>query len=76
MGIKGKIYMKEVVQNTSRKFGSSDEYVQAYVVGEDGSIVPAFLTKNAIEESIVTASKNPEDVQEKQSFVSRVFFGS
>jgi hypothetical protein len=75
MGIKGKIYMNEVIFNTDRKFGSSDEYVQVYVVAEDGKLVPAFFTKKAIEEAMYTAYKNPEDVEDEQSWISKVFFG-
>jgi hypothetical protein len=75
MGIKGKIYMTDVVTNTERKFGSSEEYVQAYVVAEDGKLVPAFFTKHVIEEAMYIAYKNPEDVQKKQSMISRFIFG-
>lgn len=54
------IYLKEVVANTDRKFGSDTAYYPAWV---DTTVryVPAVFTAHEIEMAVERAKKNPED---------------
>jgi hypothetical protein len=70
--MKSKIYLKEIVENKDRKFGSLLEYYPARVETEDGKVFNALFTENDINEAMLRAESNPEDIP-KTGFLESIF---
>lgn len=62
--MKSKLYIKEIVENKDRKFGSILQYYPAKVELDDGSIENALFTEDQINVALERASENPEDIPE------------
>ena len=71
--VKSIVYMRELVDNKDRRFGSALTYNPAYVELPDKTTVPALFTSSAIEDAIQRAKVNPEDVGEREGFIERIF---
>lgn len=56
------IKLSEKVDNTERKFGEAQEYFPVEIILEDGTETWAMFTKSDIENAMVRASKNKEDI--------------
>jgi len=70
--MKSKIYLKEVVDNKYRKFGSNLEYYPVRLENNDGSFTDALFTKGQLERAIKRAIVNPEDIPEL-TFLQSIF---
>ena len=51
----------EIVENTSRRFGSANDYCVVYVQ-VDGEVVPLMMTPRECGMALDRAAKNPEDM--------------
>ena len=51
----------EIVENTSRRFGSAEDYCVVYVQ-VDGEVVPLMMTPRECGMALDRAAKNPEDM--------------
>ena len=63
----------EVVENKDRKFGSATEYYPIYIKRRNGDLVPALFTLDQIQSAIDRATKNPEDIEEKATWIDIIF---
>ena len=61
--MESKLFTKEIVINTDRRFGSAQRYQACTIDG-----VPALFTLNACEVAKRCAANNPEDIPEVKSF--------
>lgn len=50
------------VENTQRRFGSAVVYYSAQVIQPNGEMRPALLTQDAVNEGLLRALRNPEDL--------------
>jgi hypothetical protein len=67
------IVIAESVPNGCRKFGSIDRYFPVWV-NDAGEWSPALLSRGQIEEAMLRAKGNPEDVPpRRRSLLERVF---
>lgn len=71
--MKSKIYLKEIVNNKDRKFGSTLAYYPIRIEDEDGVVANALFTKSQIDKAIIRADRNPEDIPDKT--VWQIIFG-
>jgi len=72
--IDSKIYLKELVENTERRFGSDTEYYPVYIEDKNGDVYPALFTCAQIEAAMHRASVNTEDMpEEDKSFFDWLF---
>jgi len=62
--MKSRIYLKEIVENKERKFGSTLQYYPVKVELNDGSVENALFTEDQINVALDRASENPEDIPE------------
>lgn len=60
-GVRGAIYAAERVQNTERRFGSANEYLQAYLIQHGQQPSPLQFTPDQIRDAADRAKANPED---------------
>ena len=56
------IDLRQPVGNTARKFGEATEYFRAEVVDATGATHVALLTRDAVQEGLLRALRNPEDL--------------
>lgn len=56
------IDLRHPVDNTARKFGEATEYFRAAVVDAAGAAHVALLTRDAVQEGLLRALRNPEDL--------------
>lgn len=56
------IDLRQPVDNTARKFGEATEYFRAEVVDAAGATHVALLTRDAVQEGLLRALRNPEDL--------------
>lgn len=56
------IDLRQPVDNTARKFGEATEYFRAEVVDAAGAAHVALLTRDAVQEGLLRALRNPEDL--------------
>ena len=71
--VQSELKLTERVNNKDRVFGANRNYFPCYVEREDGTVVPALFTRSAIEAAVLRATKNPEDVPEKASWLDNIF---
>jgi hypothetical protein len=65
MRVASRIYAHDIVQNSSRKFGADELYVQAYYY-RYGQWVPLLLTFEQINTAMERAKANPEDIKPRR----------
>lgn len=70
--MKSKIYTKELVKNSDRKFGSSTEYYPCYI-RSNGKDVPALFTQNELNRAMDRARKNAEDIPTSGNWFTDLF---
>lgn len=63
MKIKSKLYRKEEIKNTNRRYGSSKYYYPLWVEERDGNPQFALFTTRELEIAMDRGSKNPEDIR-------------
>lgn len=68
--MKSTIVMDEMVKNTERRFGSTNQYYPVKIENADGTEKNALFTLDQIEIAIERAELNPEDFPEGESFWS------
>ena len=56
------IDLRQPVDNTARKFGEATEYFRAEVVDAAGAPHVALLTRDAVQEGLLRALRNAEDL--------------
>lgn len=56
------IDLRQPVDNTARKFGEATEYFRAEVIDAAGATHVALLTRDAVQEGLLRALRNPEDL--------------
>lgn len=56
------IDLRQPVDNTARKFGEATEYFRADVIDASGNTRAALLTQDAINEGLLRALRNAEDL--------------
>jgi hypothetical protein len=59
--MKSKIFLKEIVFNKNRRFGSQTNYYPATLVLDTGEEIKALFTCNQLEEARNRAARNAED---------------
>ena len=59
---RGTIDLRQPVDNTARKFGEATEYFRAEVIDGAGATHVALLTRDAVQEGLLRALRNPEDL--------------
>jgi len=60
--VSSKIYLNELVENAEHKFGEAKEYYPVKIYEEDGETKWAMFTESDIEQAIIRANKNREDI--------------
>lgn len=68
--IRSQIIMGEAVENTDRRFGSAQRYYPAYI-RRAGQWEPAFFSYDQLNDAILRAKNNPEDVAPRSSIFTR-----
>jgi hypothetical protein len=73
MSVKSSLFKDEKVVNADRRFGSNTEYYPCYITRGDGAVVPALFTQHQIAEAVERAAKNPEDVDDRATWLDKIF---
>ncbi|MFN3310094.1 MAG: hypothetical protein ACK40R_00110 [Thermomonas sp.] len=56
------IDLRQPVENTQRRFGAASAYYSAQVIQPNGETRTALLTQDAVNEGLLRALRNPEDL--------------
>jgi hypothetical protein len=73
--MESRIVIDEVVENKERKFGSDTMYYpcEIEISGILGYSEHALFTRKQIDDAIIRAERNPEDLTEDKTFWERLF---
>lgn len=67
--MKSIIYIKELVQNKKRRFGSWKHYYPCRIVLSNGKELNALFTKSQIKSAIYRSNKNIEDLSDTKELL-------